>query len=123
MNIDNVEIPPGAFVAVIGSRKYTRLDKVRAFVHALPLNCVLVSGAAPGVDRAAEREAVECGLPCRIYRADWDKRGKSAGYLRNIEVVENSDVIVAFWDGESKGTKHTINLAHEAEKPVYVIRA
>ena len=46
-----------------------------------------------------------CGLG-----PDWDKYGKSAGYIRNTEMAEAGDILVAFWDGKSKGTEHMINI-------------
>ena len=40
--------------------------------------------------------------------ADWDKYGKSAGFIRNKEMVDIADAAIIFWDGDSKGTKDTI---------------
>ena len=48
------------------------------------------------------------------------KYGKRAGLIRNEKIVENSSVIVAFWDGESKGTFHTIQLAKKFNKDIYI---
>jgi hypothetical protein len=53
--------------------------------------------------------------------AEWNKFGKSAGYRRNVTIVEHSDIIVAFWDGKSKGTQHTINIAKEKGKGLIII--
>jgi hypothetical protein len=54
------------------------------------------------------------------YPALWDVYGKSAGYRRNADIVKAADRIVAFWDGKSSGTKHTIKLAKQAGKPVEI---
>lgn len=78
----------------------------------------LISGGAIGVDKWAEAVGRELGVICWILPADWIKYGKRAGYLRNEEIVRMSDKIVAFWDGESKGTKHTIDLTIKAGKPI-----
>lgn len=51
------------------------------------------------------------GWGVQSFPADWQKNGKSAGYKRNEEMAQNSDALIAFWDGESKGTKHMIDTA------------
>ncbi len=52
---------------------------------------------------------------------DWLNLGKRAGYVRNTDIVKNSDMIIAFWDGNSKGTKHTIGLAQKMGKECKII--
>jgi len=54
----------------------------------------------------------------KIFYPDWDKYGKSAGFRRNKLIIDEADKILAFWDGKSKGTKHSIDLAIEAGKPI-----
>jgi len=110
-------------VAIVGSRDYPHLNEVETYVrHKLaPVAATLVSGGARGVDSVAEREARKLGLQCFIFRADWELHGKSAGYIRNHDIVANCDRLVAFWDGESKGTKHSIDLALEMKKTLEVI--
>lgn len=78
----------------------------------------VISGNARGADQLGERYAVKHGIPLEKYPADWGKYGKSAGYLRNCEMVEQSEALIALWDGESKGTEHMINLAER--KGLYV---
>ena len=81
----------------------------------------IVSGGARGADSLAEKYAAEKGIPITVVPAEWDKYGKSAGYRRNVQIVAESDEVVAFWDGESKGTQHTIDIAGKAGKKVSVI--
>ena len=81
---------------------------------------ILVSGGARGVDNWAEMCARGLGVKCRIFPADWDKYGKSAGYKRNKDIVKNADLILVFWDGKSKGTKHSIDLAVAEGKPINI---
>ncbi len=57
-----------------------------------------------------------------IFIAEWDKYGKSAGYIRNRLIVQESDMIVAFWDGKSKGTKHSIDQATLKKIPLLLVR-
>lgn len=107
-------------IAIVGSREYKDLPKVVSYVIALPPDTIIVSGGARGVDQAAEHAAGCAGLQKIIYPADWSKYGKKAGYLRNIDIVNAADKLVAFWDGKSKGTQHSINLAKAKGIPVEV---
>lgn len=113
----------GDRVAIIGSRDFADLDAVRAFVRGLPVDTVVVSGGARGVDRVAAAEAQRCGLTIVVYRADWIRYGRRAGYLRNVSIVEHAERVVAFWDGASKGTRHTIEIARRAGTPVEIREA
>ncbi len=108
-------------IAIVGSRNYNFLHQVRKFVRTLPQGTVVVSGGARGVDDIAEREAAKCGLETKIFPADWDRYGKSAGYKRNVQIVDYSDMIVAFWVAGSKGTRHTIDIAKDKNKFLMVI--
>ena len=69
----------------------------------------IVSGGAIGIDSIAEEYAINHRLSTIIHHAQWKKYGKSAGYRRNKLIWKDSDIIIAFWDGESEGTKHTID--------------
>ena len=104
-------------VAVVGSRDFPHLAAVRRFVLSLEKGTVIVSGGARGVDREAELTAYEAGLAVHILWADWKTHGRRAGLLRNEEIVAYADSVVAFWDGKSTGTMHTISLAKKAGKP------
>lgn len=63
----------------------------------------IVSGGAKGADALGQRLAEEWGIPLIKFPADWDTHGKKAGYLRNEQMAQYADVLVAFWDGKSKG--------------------
>lgn len=110
-------------VAIVGSREFGDLKQVVAFVNALPAGTVVVSGGARGVDSIAEAAAKRRGLETCIYPADWLRWGKSAGIQRNVDIVHKADVIVAFWDGRSRGTEYTIELARVKGKALHVVRA
>ena len=109
-------------VAIVGSRAYPHLSKVREYILNLPLDTIIVSGGARGVDKCAEKVANSIGLQTEIYPADWHKYGKAAGMKRNQQIVEASDKIIAFWDGESKGTKNTIDSAKKLGKEITVFQ-
>ena len=73
----------------------------------------VVSGKARGIDTLGELWA-ECRpdpLPIKEFPADWDKHGRSAGYIRNAAMADYADQLMVFWDGKSNGTKHMIDLA------------
>ena len=77
-------------------------------------NIEIVSGAYKGADLLGERYAVERKYSIKQFPAEWRRYGKSAGLKRNTEMAAYADSLIAFWDGESKGTKHMIELATQA---------
>ncbi len=108
----------------MGSRDYEHLHLVRRCVDRLPMDTILVSGGARGVDAVAEERARSRGLPDPlIFRARWNGPWKRrAGFMRNKAIVEAADVVVAFWDRSSSGTAHTIQLARVFHplKPLFI---
>ena len=82
----------------------------------------IVCGEAKGADSLGRRYAEEMGLKIMSFPAQWEKYGKSAGYRRNEEMAQVADGLVAFWDGESKGTKHMIDRMTALGKPVKIVR-
>lgn len=73
----------------------------------------IVCGEARGADTLGKRYAKEHGIPVRSFPADWNTYGKKAGYIRNEEMAQNADALIAFWDGKSPGTKNMIELAQK----------
>ena len=109
-------------VGIIGSRGFKDYNILNEKLKDIETEIkVVISGGAPGADRLAEKWAKEHGKSLTVYPADWLTYGKSAGYIRNADIVKNSDKIIAFWDGESKGTKHTINLCKKNNKECEVV--
>ena len=82
----------------------------------------IVSGAAKGADEVGELYASHKGSGVIKFHAEWNKHGKKAGILRNIQMSKYADSLIAFWDGESRGTKHMIDTMRKLGKPVKVIR-
>lgn len=80
----------------------------------------IISGHAKGADELGERFANENNLLLDIYPADWKTHGKAAGHIRNAEMAQVSDCLVAFWDGESRGTKNMIKNMKKLKKPVLI---
>ena len=71
----------------------------------------IISGCAKGADQLGIRYAKDRGYNYSEHPADWDKYGKSAGHRRNTEMASISSNLIAFWDGNSKGTYDMINKA------------
>lgn len=81
----------------------------------------LITGGAKGIDACAEAFAREHDIELEIIRPDYKKYyPKAAPLMRNKTIVEKADVLVAIWDGKSRGTKYTIDYAEKLGKPVYV---
>lgn len=81
----------------------------------------IVSGTARGADSLGAKYAKERGYTVKEFAPQWDKFGRSAGYKRNAEMADYADALIAFWDGESKGTNHMINLAKEKNIKIKVV--
>ena len=104
-------------VAIIGSRS---LD-MEIPEDTVPKNAtVILSGGAPGIDHRARDYAVAHRI--RIYEVlpDYDAFGRSAPLQRNNEIIAKADLVLAFWDGKSRGTKYVIDRCREIGKPVKV---
>lgn len=82
----------------------------------------ILCGKAKGADTLGEWYAKANMYDISYYPANWNKLGKAAGYIRNKEMAENADCLIAFWDGVSKGTKHMIDLAKEKGLKIRIIR-
>ena len=112
-------------IAIVGSRDFPNLDKVISKVQYLKElyqdDLVIISGGARGVDLTAQKEAERLGIKTEIFPADWDKHGKAAGMIRNHDIVKACDKVYAFWDGSSRGTLNTMNIARRQNKEVTVI--
>ena len=106
-------------LAVVGSRTFNDYPYLKKMLqwHSCSM---IVSGGAKGADLLAKRYAAENDIPVREYPPDWKLYGKSAGYKRNVLIVNDCDELVAFWDGISKGNRLSIDLAKKDNKPVYV---
>ena len=114
-------------IAIVGSRKFKDKKFVKDTVGKyFDIEYTFISGGAHGVDSWAEETIDEMNkiinpvylIKKNIYLPNWNKYGKRAGFIRNELIVNEADKVVAFWDGISKGTKHSINLAIKAGKPI-----
>lgn len=80
----------------------------------------VVSGGAQGADALGERYAKGAGLPLKVFKADWQANGKAAGPIRNRQMAEYAQALIAIWDGKSAGTKNMIEEARSRGLHVHV---
>lgn len=108
-------------VAVVGSRNITNISIKDYLPASISL---IISGGAKGIDALAENYADSQQIKKLIFHPEYKKYGKSAPLVRNRLIVENADLIIALWDGKSRGTKHTIDYAVALGKKVsvYIIK-
>ena len=104
-------------IAVIGSRNVNVSDIGRYISNAEEI----VSGGAVGVDRCAAEYAKENGIRLTEFLPQYERYGRAAPIVRNKEIVDYSDKIIAFWNGSSKGTMSVIKYAEKMGKPCEVV--
>ena len=111
-------------LGVVGSRNFSdyslmkeKLDEIKKQTDML----IIVSGGSKGADNLAEQYAKENDLQCIVHKADWNRYAKAAGMIRNRQIVDTSDELIAFWDGTSRGTQNTIRLANQNNKKIKVV--
>lgn len=113
-------------LAVVGTRKFNT-DEYKNIIYKIITLCLskynfnvihFVSGGALGPDSIGECWADEHNISKTIYKPDWKKYGKKAGFIRNECIINSCDVCFIFWDGESHGTNHDIQLCKKLHKPM-----
>lgn len=108
-------------VIIAGSRSITNPNLVRqAMIDSGFRFSEIVSGGARGVDKLGENLGIEIGVPIKRFLADWKQYGKSAGIIRNKEMAEYADALIAVWDGKSRGTKNMVDAAKKRGLKVFV---
>ena len=111
-------------VAIVGSRHFAEPDKVTEYVKSLPRGVSVITGSASGVDAAVARAARELEIPVQVMPASFEELADPArAAARNQRLVDACDVLVAFWDGSSRGTRTTVERALESGKEVHVFIA
>ena len=99
-------------VLVCGSRVWDRPTWIGERLSLLPKSVEIIHGGARGVDTIAGTYAEALGFKVTVYPADWQGQGRGAGIIRNGQMLDlKPDLVIAFWDGESRGTAHTIEEA------------
>lgn len=111
-------------LAIVGSRgfdDFPRLcQKLEHVLTKLPPITEIVSGGAKGADSLGARYAMWKKIPLKEFLPNWEVYGNSAGMIRNEQIISYADVVVAFWDGSSKGTKNSIQQTIAQKKQLFV---
>jgi hypothetical protein len=98
-------------ICIVGSRGFNDYGLLKEELDRLLNNEItytFICGGARGADQLGERYAKEHDWPIKLFLPDWNTHGKRAGFIRNGEMRKVSQRVIAFWDGESRGTKEMI---------------
>ena len=110
---------------VAGSRCFDDYDLLKSQINEIKVKyeiVEIVSGTARGADRLGELYAKEHNIPVKRFPADWDRYGKAAGYIRNVQMAEYADACICFSINYSRGTEHMINLSKLNKLKLRVVR-
>jgi len=111
-------------VAIVGSRRFSDPQRVTDYVNSLAPRVSIITGSASGVDAAATKAARAKGIAVQVMPASFDELADaSKSAARNQRLIDACDVLVAFWDGSSKGTRSTVDRALDSGKEVHVFLA
>lgn len=110
---------------IAGCRNFTDFDLLKQKVdyYREHTNTIteIVSGAARGADVLGIQYAMNNNIAYKLFPADWVKNGRAAGPIRNREMAQYAECLIAVWDGKSKGTKNMIEEMNKLKKPVHII--
>lgn len=108
-------------VIIAGSRTVRDYNIIERAIQNSKFNITeVISGNAKGADALGELYAFNNNIPVKRFPANWNRYGKKAGYVRNTEMAEYADGLVAIWDGISNGTKHMISHKESHNLNTYV---
>lgn len=107
-------------IAITGSRSWDDADTLAATLDSYRMT-ELLHGGAEGADQLADTWAKEKGMKVTELKPDYDAHGAAAPHVRNAELVKLADGVIAFWDGQSKGTAGTIAKARRAGKLLKIV--
>ncbi len=108
-------------IAVVGSRNLTDIIISKYIPEG---TTEIITGGAKGIDTLAEKYADKNNITKTVIKPEYEKYGIHAPLVRNKEIVEKADLIIAIWDGKSKGTKSTIDYAMKLNKKIdlYIVK-
>ena len=106
-------------LAIIGSRTCPPVD-IEQYLKYIP--DTIVSGGAKGADTYAREFAQKHNLKLIEFLPEYNKYGRTAPLVRNKLIIDECDCVLAFWDGQSRGTKFTLDYAKEKGKPIKIVQ-
>lgn len=108
-------------VIIAGSRSCADYELVKKAIEQSNFTITtVISGHAVGVDHLGEHYAKQNNISVEVYPANWSTYGKSAGPIRNKQMAEIADCLIAIWDGQSSGTLNMIKTARKKQLKVFV---
>ena len=110
-------------IAIVGSRNAGNINLAQELEKRINImeGDAIVSGGARGIDTLAASYAKERNLKLIELRPDYAKYGRGNMFIRNRAIVEAADMVVAFWDGESRGTKYSIDYANKIGRTTLIV--
>ncbi len=112
-------------LAIVGGRDFNDYGKLAVTIHNhfyFVQITEIISGGANGADSLAKKYARQyLNIKYKEFLPDWKNEGKSAGFNRNTKIVNECDMVLAFWNGMSRGTANTIEKAKRAKKPTFIM--
>ena len=87
-------------IAVVGSREYPNVERVREFIKQLPENATIVSAGKLGVDTLAFKAALYYGRRTKVFRCNSNRNGRNGMSLNDQKIVDYADEVYIFWDGQ-----------------------
>ena len=108
-------------IAIIGSRSIPTIPIESYILQNTTEDIEIVSGGAIGVDRCAAEYAKANGFKLTEFLPDYSRYGRAAPIVRNKQIVDYADILLIFWDGQSRGTLSVIRYAEKRSKPHRII--
>lgn len=111
-------------VGIVGTHSFNDYNFFKTkLLEILPKDreITIISGGSSYSHTLAEKFGKENDYNLQIFHPNWNLNGKIAGLIRNKDIISSSDIIIAFWDGKSPGTKSSINLALKFKKELHIV--
>jgi len=108
-------------LAVIGSKEFQDFRLLAIEIEKENNVTKIISGAALGTDSLARRYAIQNNISLLEFPPDYAKYGTQAKHVRDNQIVNHCDKVLAFWDGVCEGTKYTMDYAHQQKVPVRIV--
>lgn len=105
---------------IAGGRDFSDYNLLESEANKLDID-IVVCGMAKGADSLGMKYAQDYKIGLKKFPADWSRNGKAAGPIRNKEMGDYADALLAFWDGKSHGTAHMIDYMRKLNKEVIIV--